>query len=145
VSDEKVRRTAEPDVELFAVSARGATITRSDATGGEGCRDGRNEKCARERESMRASGVRRVRRDRGFVLDEVRRVPAALVRRELRGAGGRRVCGAEEQQRPERTRADEARRRAPGRRAPSEMRALHAYGNCTEPVGWARLWCMAIA
>ena len=129
VSDEEVRRTAEPDVELFAVSPRGATITdpmRRAATVAATAATRNAPGSARRCERV---GFVALERDRGLVLDEVRRVPASLVLCDLRGARRRRVQRAEEHQRAERTRAEEARRRAPEGRAPLEMRALHASCN----------------
>jgi hypothetical protein len=145
VSDEEVRRTAEPYVELFDASPHGAAIARSDAPRGEGCRDRCDEKRARKREAMRTRGLRHVRRDRGLVLDEVRRAGATLVSRDGGSAGRRRVQRPEEQQGADRTRDEEARRRADCHRSWSEMRALHAYGNSTDPRSSANRFNMAIA
>jgi hypothetical protein len=145
VSDEEVRRTAEPYVELFDASPHGAAIARSDAPRGEGCRDRCDEKRARKREAMRTGGLRRVRRDRGLVLDEVRRVGPTLVLRDGGSGGGRRVERPEEQHGADRTRDEEARGRAECHRASSEMRAPHAYGNPTDPRRSANLFGMAIA
>jgi hypothetical protein len=132
-------------VELFDASPHRAVIARSDATRGEGCRDRRDEKRARECEAVRARRLRRIRRDRAAVLDEVRGVLATLVLSDGGSAGRGRARGAEEQQGSDRTRDEEARRRAKCHGAPSEMRALHAHGNSTDPVSSATRFEMAIA
>jgi hypothetical protein len=79
------------------------------------------------------------------MLDEVRGVLVTRVVSDRGGARGRRVQCSEEQQGADRTRDEKARGRVECDRASSEMRALHASGNSTEPGRFANRFGVTIA